>query len=234
MNDDFNIETSSNDFLNISFKNKKINPTLKVKDGYFEQPYYQTKESLTNIDNLISFIKKTEILIRTDPDYKTYVGYIKNYVGLTNCSVLSNINDEMAPIEMHHGPILNLFDICLIITEWCLNKIGLVNTFMVAEIVLQEHFNNNIQVVMLAETPHQVTHGYNLYINPKQAWGNLNNFIEKYKDGFSEQQLYIVNKYLELAEKEDTDFSEILKLRENIEDWSVYNVSTYNDDNDNY
>ena len=79
-----------------------------------------------------------------------------------------------------------------------------VTTFSVAKIVLQEHFDNHIQIVMLSKTNHELVHANKLYIHPNQAWGDINAFIEKYKDGMTADQIKTYNDIVEIAEKNNS------------------------------
>lgn len=217
---DLIITTASSDFLNITSTNKVRNPTFKVVNGYFEQPYFQTELSLKHSDVFVKFIKKVESLVRTHPDYQRYMKeYLRDEVGLTTCSIFSNINYTMAPIEMHHGPIMNLFDICAIVTQYLLIRQGHCCTFEVAELVLEEHYENNIQIVPLCETAHQLQHAWNRYINPKQAFGNLRRFIEKYDIAIDARQKETISKILEMSEQHDTDFSDFFEVKDEMKGW---------------
>lgn len=200
---------------NIDCVLKDRNIKLETAHAYFALPYFQTKNSLFDLDQYIKFIKKIETIVRTHPDYKGYISLLLDK-GLGNCSILGNINRENAEVEMHHGPIFTLYDICSIIADHLMRVQGSCSSFEVAERVLDEHYMNRVQVVFLSETVHQLTHTTNQFISMKQAYGDLNAFLEKYKEDISDSQKNIINRYLDLAEKYETDYSDILKLRDTI------------------
>lgn len=191
------------------------NIELRCDEAYYVTAYFQTKASLYDLDHYVKFIKKVEQLVRTHPDYKVYIGLLMDK-GLGNCAVLGNIHKEDAEVEMHHGPIFNLFDICTIITDNLIRTVGSCSSFEVAELVLEEHFKNRIQVVFLSETAHQLTHANNAFISLRQSYGDLNGFLDAYKDDLTESQKAIINRYIDLSEEHETDFSELLKLRDTI------------------
>ena len=85
---------------------------------------------------------------------------------------------------------------------------------------INEHFKNRIQVVMLSETVHEQVHENNIFLNVKHAFGDLNGFLDRYKDGLSEEQIIKINKYLELCEQYDSFDKHTLDLREKIKKWS--------------
>ena len=128
------------------------------------------------------FVKDCERAVRNDPDYKVFIAHVKNIWGINFCQVSSKIYDTDATIEMHHGPIFTLFDICSIVLNDFLNKNKKINTCKIADTVLDEHFDLNVQIVMLAVTNHEAAHNCDLFLNVKQGIGNINNFIIKYNN----------------------------------------------------
>lgn len=203
--------------------NITVNASDKViKGDFFQLPFY--KKSFLEASDYVKFIKSVERLIRTSEGYKKYISYLMGDIGLDHCMIQPNITSELADIEMHHGPILTLFDYCSIVTNYLLKKEEGVNTFKIAKIVLDEHFENNVQVVMLSKTTHQLEHTGKMFIHPDQAWGNINAFIEKYKEGMSPEQIDIFNEYVEMSEKKRTTDSDILKVANK---FKSYNKNTY-------
>lgn len=205
---------------NIDFKSKKKNPTVDAETSSFNLPFYKDVEYFSNLDNFVSFIKAVERSVRTSKHYARYIAYLKEDLGLRYCQVLSNIDDEMASIEMHHGPILTLFDYVAIVVDSLLAKNKKVNTFIVTDIILDEHFNNNVQVVMLSETVHEQVHENNIFISTKQAFGQLEKFLHKYHLGVSPDQIKKINDYIELSEKNDSSDNGVLELNRYVKKWN--------------
>lgn len=209
---------------NIEFKKTTKNPTLDSETSLYTIPFYKDAEYFANLDNFISYVKAIERMVRSSKFYSRYIRFIKEDVGLNFCQVLSNIKqeDEMSKteIEMHHGPILTLFDYITIIIDYMLYKDIKISSFKVADIILEEHFNNNIQVVMLSKTVHEEVHENNIFLNTKHAFGNLNAFLEKYKEGVSDEQIDKINKYIALCEKYDSFDKGTLDLRDKIKSWN--------------
>ncbi|MDD3172233.1 MAG: hypothetical protein PHF63_00965 [Herbinix sp.] len=203
----------------IEYKKLKSNPTVDSDNSMFTIPYYKNNEYLSDLDNFVNFIKGVESIVRTSDRYKKYIKYLKEVVGLTYCQVLSNIREEMATIEMHHGPILTLFDICTIVTDHLLYKDQYINTFIVADIVLDQHYLNNIQVVMLSATVHQEVHDNNVFINIKQAFGNLESFLSTFKYGVQDDQIKKIRDYIEISKKFDSNDNNILSLESSVNKW---------------
>ena len=209
---------------NIDFKKPLKNPTLDSDTSLFTIPFYKDAEYFANLDNFITFVKAVEKMVRSSKFYSRYVKFIKEDVGLNFCQVLSNIKQEDensdVKIEMHHGPILTLFDYITIMIDYMLYNDIKITSFEVADRILEEHFQNRIQVVMLSQTVHEEVHENNIFLNTKHAFGDLNAFLEKYKDGISDEQIDKINKYIALCEKYDSFDKGVLDLKENIEKWS--------------
>lgn len=201
---------------NIEIKGiEKGKPKLK-SDGMVVQ-FYQTSKSLKDLEVYNTYIKDIEKLVRKSKEYKAYKKFLMNDVGLNHCMVFPNISTELGEevtIEMHHGPILTLYDCCAIVVDHMLKNKLPVTTFRVAKQIIKEHEDNNIQVVMVCDLVHKLCHtgGSPIYINPKQAWGKLDVFLSKYKDGLNERRKTIIQTNLDLAKHyHSIDKDDVLK-----------------------
>jgi hypothetical protein len=106
------------------------------------------------------------------------------------------------------------------VVDWLLYFDKKINTFIVSDIILQEHFNNNIQGVMLSKTVHEEVHTNNIFINLHQAFGDLTTFLKKYKEGLHDEQISKINQYILISEKYDSFDNHVLDLKDNIKKWS--------------
>ena len=214
---------NNNKIVNINSVNKNNNTIVKAENGFFTIKYYKDKTDFYDPKIYINYIKNIEKEIRTSEEYKTYIGYLKNEIGLDYCSVFGNVTDEKANIEMHHGPIFTLFDIVAIVIEhYIVNNLP-ISTFEIAKIVMQEHYENHIQIVMLSKTAHEAVHAGKIFISPAQAFGDINPFIEKYGDGMTQEQIDTYNKYLEIAKVNRTTDNGI--FRTDLTDWNIEKAS---------
>lgn len=200
----------------------KGKPKLKA-DGCI-LPLYKTKKMLNDLDYYNKFIKSVESMIRRSKEYKSYKKYIMEEIGLNYDQCMPNIStelDEIVTIEMHHGPILTLYDYCSIVTDHLLaNKLP-ITSFRIFKLVMEEHFNNHVQIVMLSDLTHKLFHNGNLYINPKQAWGDIRPFLETYKDGVSDRMATIINKNIDIASRfHSFDRDDVLEVNE-VEHWDT-------------
>lgn len=208
---------------NIDFKKPNKNPTIDSDSSLYTLPFYKDTEYFSSIDNFVGFVKAVESMVRTSKYYSRYIAYLKTEVGLNFCQVLSNIKQDdedcMLEIEMHHGPILNLFDYVSILLDWSLYHEKKITTFSLANKVLEEHFENRIQVVMLSKTVHEEVHERNIFLSTKHAFGDFNAFIDKYHDGLSQEQIDKINNYIKSCEKYDSFDKDTLTLREKVKSW---------------
>jgi len=191
----------SNKIVNINSKTENNNIVIQADDGYFNLKYYKDKNSFLDIKYYVKFIKAVEKIVRNSDEYSNYISYLKNELNMNYCMVLSKITDDSAEIEMHHGPILTLFDYCSIVTDAYLNKGKKISSFIISKKIIDEHYLNNIQVIMLSKTVHELVHSGKIFIHPSQAWGNLNNFLKKYKSGLTKEQIDTINDYIDLSKR---------------------------------
>lgn len=196
----------------IIYDKNKVTPIIDSRNSLYQIPFYKPTEYFSNIESYTNFIKSVERLVRTNDRYSKYIDYLKKEIKLDHCQVLSGLNDQDCDIEMHHGPIFNLFDYCAIVLEYFLMKQWKVTTFRIADTVLDEHQKNRIQIVMLSSTVHQEVHAREIFINYKQAWGDLNAFINKYGVAMSDEHKEKLNRYIDRSLIRDSDDFGILEL----------------------
>ena len=196
---------TSDKIVNITANDGKI----KAENGYFETSFYFN--DFYDGKKVNAFIKNVEKTIRTSDEYSRYIDYLKNEIGLDYCMVMPNIDDDKASIEMHHGPILTLYDYCEIIVYSLKKRKERVNTFIIANLVLKAHYANIVQVVMLSKTTHSLVHEGKIFIHPSQAWGDLNKFLELYGNGMSSEQIKTFNTYVQLSKKQGSCDNGILE-----------------------
>ena len=207
------------DYKIVTLETNRTTPVVDSRNAMYEIPLYKGNEYFSNIESYTNFIKGCEKQVRINDRYKKYIYYLKNVVGLNHCQVLPEVepdDDGKIEIEMHHGPIFTLYDYCEIMLEYFLIKKRKISTFRIADAILDEHQKNHIQVVMLLATVHEEVHNRNIFINYKQAWGDLNAFIHKYGIGMSDALKEKMNKYIDRSLMYDSNDFGILKLSDTI------------------
>lgn len=197
----------------LKFKGDK-NPKIKSKIDDSVLKYRLNKDDLTEPDVFERFVKDCEYAVRHDPRYANYISHLKTY-GFNFDVLQYGLNNEKfpdLPIEMHHGPIFNLYEICSIVIDHMLNVGMDVTTFDVAKAVLDEHECHNIQVTMLTKTNHELAHDGKVFIHLNQCFGEPINFIKNYKRGIRREHLYSLEKYINLCKEYDATDNDYLEL----------------------
>lgn len=189
--------------------------------------FYQTRETLADIDRYKAFIDNCIHRFRKSRTYKSYKAYLMS-MGLDRCQINGNIQDGMADIEMHHN-FLTIYDITILISQHLLNTVGRCTTFDVIQLLAQEHKNNNIPIVMLSETAHQLYHSNpDLYIPISMTFGKWWELLIKYRYGITLDIAYKVVKYIRNCQRNNelTDI-QFYKLTDDIQNWGNYNEYNY-------
>ena len=198
--------------------------TLTSEKSYYNINFFMNPNELTFSNNYTKFIRSVEGLVRKSEEYTNYIDYIRNQIGLNYCMVMPNIDGDNAKIEMHHGPILTLYDYISIFIEYYIKVNKNFNSFKLAEAIIKAHYRNEIQVVMLSVSVHQLVHDNKIFIHPKQAFGDFNKFIKKYKLGLTDEMKNNINDYITLSEMYKSNDFGVIKTG----DYMNYNVVTQN------
>lgn len=197
------------------------NPTISSPFSPFVIQFYQTLDSLNNIEDYRTFLKNIESTFRRSREYKAIKSRLIES-GMTNCQIHGNLNSEMVDIEMHHN-MLTLFDLAMIITEHMVRTTGKISSFDVVYLLNEAHKNNEVLLVMLSKTPHQVYHANPEFFLPfEMCIGEPWKFLEKYKYGITQDIAYKILRYLRQEEKNDGKINDqgLLNIRNQILSWN--------------
>jgi hypothetical protein len=157
------------------------------------------------------FIKQTERLIRKSKEYTKYIETLRTNVPALNYdSIMSNISNADASLELHHYP-LNLYTIVEIVLNHHLMKKDKVTSFSIAKEVMECHFRNIIGLVSLATTNHQLAHLSSIFLDKRQVFGDYERFLEEYKDAITVDVKEKIERLNQLSENNSAiDFKGIL------------------------
>lgn len=218
--------------INIYLAQEYINTQDPIPAIYFprcEYPltFYQTRDTLADMDKYKAFIDNCTHRFRKSRTYKSYKSYLIS-MGLDRCQVIGNIQDGMANIEMHHN-FLTIYDITILISQHILNTVGRCTTFDIVALLMQEHRNNNIPIVMLSETVHQLYHDNpDFYIPISMTFGKWWDLLIKYRYGITLDIAYKVVKYIQNCQRNnELNSVEFFKLSDDIKNWGEYNEYNY-------
>lgn len=198
------------------------NPTLVSPFAEVGLPFYQTRETLQDVDVFRNFLRNAETRFRASKEYKAYKSYLIEYLGINRCQVFGNITTEDATIELHHN-VIGLFDICLLITNHIINTIGMISTFDLIQLLIFEHWNNRVGVTFLSKTAHQIyTNDPNGYIPPEMTFGRWWELLYFYRYGITfdlaNKIISYINKY-----QNNTAISVNIELQEQILSFAYFN-----------
>lgn len=196
----------------IIYDKNNVTPIIDARTSFYRIPFFKGEDYFSNYESYVAFVKGVEKCVRKNDRYRKYISFLKTEVKLNRCQVLRNVTDEDADIEMHHGPVFTLFDVCAIVLEYFLLKKWKVTTFRIADAVLTEHQKNRVQVVMVSTTVHQEIHNGDIFINYHQAWGDLQAFIHKYKNAISDEYRNQLNRYIDRSLLHDSEDFGVLQL----------------------
>ena len=177
---------------------------------------WKPAEYFSSLEARTAFINGVEKLVRAHDRYAKYKKYLQDEVKLDHCAVIRDLTNNDCDIELHHGPIFTLYDICSIVLDWYLLKGWRISTYRIADTVLTEHEQNRVNCVMLATSVHEQVHNRNVFINMKQAWGDINAFIDKYHDAIGPEMRLKYNRYIDRSLMEESDDNGVFDLNEKL------------------
>jgi hypothetical protein len=202
---------------------KKIDFNMKVSEFDVTQAHLDSAEDLDA--KTIGAIEKQ---IRGSYEYRSYVNYLKNELDLTRCALMPGMDTKVVPVslEFHHFPF-TLYDVTEIIGRSMLSDDNAVSTLDISEKVMEEHFRNNIGLVPLTLTLHEMAHNGAIAIPFSSINGNYKAFMEKYDAFITKDQvdrITILQQYNASDEAKDMNKRKLEKRIAN------YNIEYINPD----
>ena len=127
-----------------------------------------------------AIIKSAERMIRSSNEYRQWIAYLKDAVGLRRCFVLGNIQgNEAVDVEMHHFPA-TLYDICWMVSGRQKAENGRYSSATIADEALGLHVSWMVGVVPLCATVHELYHKNIIQLSIQQVYGNWQQMNERY------------------------------------------------------
>jgi len=157
------------------------------------------------------FLTNCKSLVRSSIEYKKFIGDCKRRENGNYCAFLGNISEEDVTIEIHHSPF-TIHEIIEIIANHMICEKPIMSLLLCHE-VMNAHFNNLVGVVPLSETIHQLVHAGKINISIYQIYGDILEFIKRYKNGITLEHLEKVQLFLELS-KEELHEENLLKVNQ--------------------
>ena len=173
------------------------NKLINTENPHIVASYYI--EDLKNEKYISTLIKYIEKQVRTSKMYTTYIGKVRSEVGLDRDVFLSNIDQDMASLELHHYPF-TLFDLVRILIIKHLKEETPFSTFIIASEIMELHRLNLVGLVSLSITNHQLAHAGKLKIPFNKVFGQFQEFINSYIGYFPKD---VKEKIINLIKEED-------------------------------
>lgn len=170
----------------ITAENYDYSLTLRVEDIVDKKDQYK-------------FIKSCEHMIRSSPEYKLWVQYIREVMGIQECEITGEIHDQTKS-EIHHHPF-SLF----IIVKAVLNKHMASNkkfcSFDIALEAIQLHYEMRVPFISLLKSIHEkFTNGY-LKIPMEFVHGDHTYFLNNYAEYLDEEDLNPIYERLKVTKE---------------------------------
>jgi len=154
---------------------------------------------LNSMKDKDKFIKRIERVIRSSMEYRDYIAYLKEYVNMNQCAFFNNVENAQGNrvrIEIHHEP-LTLYDIVKVVVNKYIQEAIPLNELYIADEVMNLHYTNQVGLIPLSKSVHQIVHNSNDIIIPlHMVYGNYKQFLEEYNDYLSidETDTFILDK----------------------------------------
>lgn len=163
------------------------------KPSIKEIPLEMRDYLIMDMEDVVNRAAKIESFFRNSVEYKNYLSYMKQTIGIHNCPHFGDDIDfveEKMRIECHH--IITLYDLVLMVGAKLLleTEDEYITVFEVLTELVLLHLRDMVPICMLSLTIHEMHHN-GLYEIPKDAkslhLGKYNEFYNEYKDFFSDK-----------------------------------------------
>jgi len=174
---------------------------LRIDAGGFFEEAFMTERLVTAEDG-VRLIKKVEQLVRSSLEYKTYIGHLRQDVGLNRCSFFPNVNVATGEVglEMHHAP-LTLYQLVEVILNHRLAQGHAVTSLTIADEVMQAHYAGLVGLVPLTETAHELVHAGALTLSAHMVHGDWVGLLRAYPLGVDQALLEQLQAFVEVTEE---------------------------------
>ena len=166
-------------------------------------PKYDTEDyDFFDDKDKAKYIKDLERFVRNSIEYRQMVGYLREYMNMTQCAFMPQVNNETSfkiRIEIHHSPI-TLYDICSIILQKRMSMGENLNIEQVAFEVLYVHYCLMVGLIPLSETVHELVHNQYIFVPLDKIYGYYRTFLNTYKAWVPEEIEYKMKQLEQLTE----------------------------------
>lgn len=146
---------------------------------------FEFQESYTTDTEKEAIVKHAEALCRASMEYSDYIAYLRANVGMDACAFFNNIsksNNKKIRIEVHHAP-LTLFDIIKLVLDRAIRTGEEINCMLLAEEATRIHYMNQVGLIPLSKTLHEVVHNSDKLVIPLyMIYGDFRAFLNMFSE----------------------------------------------------
>lgn len=223
------VPLKQNTFPDIKNINISGNPTLVTPNQEDFISLRFTLDDSMDVDMYVKLIRNAVKIFRQSVFYKQYKAHLIN-LGLDRCQILGNLpvdtddKDSLVTIEMNHV-IITIFDVALMICDTVLKTYGSITTFELVNLLIKEHAEHRVPLVMMCKSVHQAYHADPLFfVHPSLIFGKWWDLIYRYRIGITPEIASKVSYYCKkCSEIPQTDANGLLQLASNVQEWGSYN-----------
>ena len=148
---------------------------------------------LNNEKDRVKFIKRCEKVIRSSMEYRDYIQYLKENVDMAHCAFyqkVSSNDSKRVKIEIHHEPF-TLYDYVEVVVDRFITEGLPLNDLMISDEIMELHYNNQVGLIPLSKTIHEVVHNSNKIVIPlNMVYGDYASFLSDPKYESYVEDLY--------------------------------------------
>ena len=138
------------------------------------------------------YVKRVERVVRQSMEYRDYIAFLKEHMDLDSCIFFQNVTSKgkkRVSIELHHEQF-TLYDYVNVVLQKFIDEGMPLNDLMIADEVLEMHYANQVGLVPLSKTAHQIIHNSEKLLVPlNMVYGQYSEFLEKYDNYIDEDKL---------------------------------------------
>lgn len=154
-------------------------------------------------------IKTIESLVRSSIDYKDLIKYLRTYIDMNQCEFFENFKagKRKGMIEIHHSPF-DLYTIVDVVMQKMEKTEGYLDELVIADKVLQMHYEGLIGLIPLSITAHQLVHDGKLIVPLNCVYGRFVEFTNLFYNELGEERLEILKNNIDMTRHmKKSDFS---------------------------
>lgn len=158
---------------------------------------------IRGLDDLTDRAYSIESAVRHSPEYRNFLGYVKEDLAIRNCDFFKTIDfvEEDLTFEMHHMIPFTLYNVVMMAGGEMLTRLKpneYLTTLDVASQVIRLHMDDCLPICMLSKTIHEMVHAGKYDIEPGSKsvhLGDYGKLISLYGDMMSDDDLAMLRKY---------------------------------------